>query len=72
MSKGPDPLVVSRLCKFIMDTGLLHFAYRSDQEPAIAALIREACAMAGRNGVKINLDESAAELEDGDLAVGGL
>ena len=71
-SKGPDPLVVSRLCKFIMDTGLLHFAYRSDQEPAIVALIREACAMAGRNGVKTHLDESAAELEDGDLAVGEL
>ena len=72
MSKGPDPMVVARLCKFIMDTGLLHFAYRSDQEPSIIALIRDARTMAGRNGAKITVDESPAELEEGDLEVGEL
>ena len=49
-SKGSDPLVVARLCRFIMESGLLHFAYRSDREPAIVSLIQDACAMAGRNG----------------------
>ena len=59
-SKGSDPLVVARLCRFIMECGLVHFAYRSDREPAIVSLIQDACAMAGRNGVSIRAvaDES--------------
>ena len=63
-SKGTDPLVVARLCRFITECGLLHFAYRSDKEPSIVALIQEACAMAGRNGVKINAmqDDEAARV----------
>ena len=36
-SKGSDPLVVARLCRFIMECGLKHFAYRSDREPAIVS-----------------------------------
>ena len=63
-SKGSDPLVVARLCRFIMECGLLHFAYRSDREPAIVALIQDACAMAGRNGVHINaVADEAPEIE---------
>ena len=46
-SKGSDPLVVARLCRFIQECGLLHFAYRSDREPAIVSLIQDASAMLG-------------------------
>ena len=59
-SKGSDPLVVARLCRFIQECGLLHFAYRSDREPAIVSLIQDACAMAGRNGVKVQAIEDEA------------
>ena len=63
-SKGSDPLVIARLCRFIQECGLLHFAYRSDREPAIVSLIQDACAMAGRNGVKIQaVEDEAAEPE---------
>ena len=51
--KGSDPLVATRLRRFVMECGLVHFAYRSDREPAIASLIQDACAMAGRNGVNV-------------------
>ena len=63
-SKGADPLVVARLCRFIMESGLVHFAYRSDREPAIVALIQDACAMAERNGVNVTaVDDEAPEPE---------
>ena len=68
--KGPDPRIVARLSKWIIDSGLVHFAYRSDQEPAIVALIREACSLAGRNGVHVQADEAPSDLADGDLEVG--
>ena len=42
-SKGSDPLVVARLCRFIMECGLVHFAYRSDREPAIVSHPRCLC-----------------------------
>ena len=70
--KGYDPLVVARLCRFIMESGLVHFAYRSDKEPAIVSLIQEACAMAGRNGVNIRAVEDEApepEVERAHIAV---
>ena len=42
----------------------MHFAYRSDREPAIVALIQDACAMAGRNGVKVlAVDDEAPDPE---------
>ena len=70
-AKGPDVLVISRLAKLITDCGLVHFAYRSDREPAIVAMIREACAMAGRKGVHVaGDDEVVVELEGGDLQAG--
>ena len=48
--KGPDPVASERLAHFIKSAGLLHFAYRSDKEPAIVALIEDACKRAGRPG----------------------
>ena len=59
-TKGPDPLVVARLTQFIKDSGLVHFAYRSDKEPAIVAMIEEACARAGRRGIKVTSEEDVA------------
>ena len=67
-SKGSDPLVVARLCRFIMECGLLHFAYRSDREPAIVSLIQDACAMAGRNGVHVHAVEDEAPNPDVEKA----
>ena len=71
-SKGSDPLVVARLCRFITESGLLHVAYRSDREPSIVSLIQDACAMAGRNGIKINAVEDESpdpEVEKARVAV---
>ena len=51
------------------DVGLVHFAYRSDKEPAIIALIQEACARAGRRGVRVNSDVPV--LEDGSTVAAG-
>ena len=56
-SKGRDPKVVARIVRFIKDVGLTHVAYRSDREPAITAMIEEACAMSGRKGTKLAPDE---------------
>ena len=67
-SKGSDPLVVARLCRFITECALLHFAYRSDREPAIVSLIQDACAMAGRNGVKVHAVEDDAVEPDVERA----
>ena len=69
-TKGPDPLVVTRIAKLITDCGLVHFAYRSDKEPAIIAMIQDACAMAGRKGVHVKGDNVEDVLEDGDSATG--
>ena len=47
-----------------MECGLIRFAYRSDREPAIVSLIQDACAMAGRNGVKIHAVEDESPEPD--------
>ena len=59
-AKGRDPLVIDRLVRFIKDRGLTQFTYRSDREPAIMAMLDEACSMSGRNGKK---DTNASESE---------
>ena len=72
-AKGPDPLVVARLAKLITDCGLVHFAYRSDKEPAIIAMIQEACSIAGRHGVHVKSDEEGdVALQPGDSQTGEL
>ena len=45
--KGRDPQVVAKIVRFIKETGLTHFAYQSDREPAITAMIDEAYALSG-------------------------
>ena len=60
-SKGRDPRVIARIVRFIKESGLTHFAYRSDREPAITAMIEEACAMSGRKGVKVTAEETPDE-----------
>ena len=71
-AKGPDPLVVTRFAKLITDCGLVHFAFRSDKEPAIVAMLQEACAMAGRKGVHVKTDDEEVVLDDGDSKTGEL
>ena len=48
--KGYDVDVVQRLAQFITDIGLVHFADRSDREPAIRSMISEAVVLSGRSG----------------------
>ena len=48
----------------------MHFAYRSDKEPSIIALIEEACSRAGRRGVPAKSVEDKVVLEDGAHAEG--
>ena len=61
-AKGRDPTVVNRLARFIKECGLTHFTYRSDREPAIVAMIEEACALSGRHGVKDNNGPNPEEM----------
>ena len=62
--KGPEPLVTARIAKWITNSGLTHFPYRSDKEPAMIAMLQQACALAGRKGVHIKSDEDE-ETKDG-------
>ena len=48
--KGPDAKIVQRLARWMRACGLVHFAYRSDREPAIRALMAEAAKLAGIKG----------------------
>lgn len=59
-AKGRDPMVIDRLARFIKECGLTQFTYRSDREPAIMAMLDEACSMSGRNGKR---DTKASESE---------
>ena len=54
--KGRDLRVVQRLVRFIRECGLVHFTYRSDREPAILAMLDEACAILGRVGERADAD----------------
>ena len=54
-AKGPDPMASERVAHFIKSAGLVHFAYRTDKEPAIVALIEDACRRAGRKGAGVPL-----------------
>ena len=50
--KGRDPTVASRIERFIKESELTHFTHRSDRDPAIVAMLEEACSDTGRNGVR--------------------
>ena len=51
-AKGPEPSVVKRVCRFIRDAGLTHFAYRSDREHPMSALLEKVWTELGRNGAR--------------------
>ena len=68
--KGRDPRIVQRLERFIKECGLVHFAFRSDREPAIVAMLEEACALSGRRGIRDVGDSSDQMLSQSDLAGG--
>ena len=40
--KGPDAPVVKRLSRLTREIGLTHYTYRSDREPAIRSILRDA------------------------------
>ena len=67
LSKGRDMAVVNRLARFIKECGLTHFTFRSDREPAIVAMIEEACALSGRNGVRDVAGNNPEELSHARL-----
>ena len=56
--KGANPENVTRLAKFIRNVGLTQFAYRSDQEKAIIALIESAASEANKVAVLENPSEA--------------
>ena len=56
--KGANPENVTRLAKFIKNIGLTRFAYRSDQERAVIALIDSAALEANRQAVKEGTNEA--------------
>ena len=66
-SKGRDMSVVNRLVRFIKECGLTHFTFRSDREPAIVAMIEEACAISGRNGVRDVVGDNPEEVSHARL-----
>ena len=49
--KGPDPAVVKRVSRFILELGLVNFVYRADRENYIQALLDEAVKMSGAHGI---------------------
>ena len=61
--KGPSQNVVTRVAQLFRDVGLSHFTYKSDREPAIRALLREAARLAN---VKADLDPEDEDSEDDD------
>ena len=69
-SKGRDPLVVDRLVRFIKECGLTQFTYRSDREPAIMAMMDEACSLSGRNGLKDVSSSESQAISHADLVQG--
>ena len=66
-AKGRDPIVVHRVARFIKECGLTQFTYRADREPAIMAMIEEACALTGREGTKDTLAGSTEEIYHYDM-----
>ena len=69
--KGRHPLVVRRLERFIRECGLTHFTYRSDREPAIQAMMEDAAALCGRNGLKDVSKSEDTAIEHAELVDGG-
>ena len=58
--KGPNPQVVKRLARWFGELRLSQFAYHSDREPTIRALLRAATITAGVTAI----DESKPETHD--------
>ena len=59
-----DHSVVERLAQLIQQLGLLHLAYRSDQESALTSMLDAACRLSGRKALPITEEQEgrAAEL----------
>ena len=62
--KGAAPENVTRLAKFIRDIGLTRFAYKSDQEKAVIALIDAAALEANRRAIPEETTEEIVAASD--------
>ena len=60
--KGPSPGVVRKLAQLFKDTGLSHFTYKSDREPAIRSLL-EAASLANAKA-ELDNDPDDSDLDD--------
>ena len=49
-AKGPDPIAVTRLARFLRDTGYFKVVYKSDQEKSLIALVEETFKISSREG----------------------
>ena len=61
--KGLDQPTAVRVARFIREAGLVHFAYRSDQESSLGSLLEEAIRLPGRTGVWTDTDIPAHSFE---------
>ena len=59
-AKGVDDHVISRVTKFISDSGYLKLIYRSDQEPALRAMLEEAFRKASEARLEQAVPEASA------------
>ena len=50
--KGQDPNAVRRLADWLGELGIRHFTYKSDKEPALRVLTKQAVALAKVHGVE--------------------
>ena len=55
--KGPEDSVTDRLAEFLKDSGVTKLVYKSDQEPAIRAMLEKALNSIGRTGDPRSNDE---------------
>ena len=68
--KGPEPQVVQRIAQWLRQIGLNHYAYRSDREPALRALLAEATRIAGLQGVHEPKPQDEADSDDEGTVIG--
>ena len=66
--KGVDDVTIQRLADVITEIGLVHYAYRSDREPALLTLLDQATSLAGRQGRRLSRDEHPEDVAE-DLSV---
>ena len=70
-NKGVHEFAIKRLERFIADTGLVKFNYRSDNEPNLVAMFQAACVGSGRQGTDVSEASPLGPKEDQVFDCGG-